>query len=65
MSWQCEDSSGMDTLHALQATLVYGILCSTCTDSVARSDADLVVGTIEVYSPDTILCDTSDQTIPW
>ena len=32
----------------MQATLVYGILCSTSTGSVSRSDADEVVASIEV-----------------
>lgn len=35
-------------LQALQAALVYGMLCAQCTESVSVEDSAWVVGTIEV-----------------
>lgn len=35
-------------LQALQAAMVYGILCSQCTELVSKDDSAWVVATIEV-----------------
>jgi hypothetical protein len=35
-------------VQALQAAMVYGILCSQCTELVSKDDSAWVVATIEV-----------------
>jgi hypothetical protein len=38
----------LETLQAMQAAVVYGMLCSQCTESVSVDDAAWIVEVIEV-----------------
>lgn len=48
ISDQYESYDDQRMLQALQAAMVYGILCSQCTESVSSDDSAWVVATIEV-----------------